>query len=131
MKIIPADRRHAMFTVSVLRDSYLLVIVSGVGGLTSYCAVTSFVSELLKREHEDRVLVDMLGSHPALSADEHRELGQQVARLWKDSQVAVVVPSADRVLIGEQAAVAGGANIRTFTDLHSAGDWLKTTSEGA
>jgi hypothetical protein len=120
-----------VFSLSVLRDSYLLVIVSGKGTLAGYCAVVSFISELLKREHDDRVLVDMLGSQPALSPDEHRELGEQVARLWRDSQVAVVVPSADRVLIGERAAVAGGANIRTFTDLHSAGDWLKATSDDA
>jgi hypothetical protein len=120
-----------MFNVSVLRDGYLLVIVSGVGGLASYCAVVSFVAELLQRERQDRVLVDLLGSQPSLTRDEHRQLGEQVRRLWTGVQVAVVVPTVERVLIGEEAARAGGANIRTFTDLHEAGDWLTIDSQPA
>jgi hypothetical protein len=67
------------------------------------------------------------GSQPRLTPDEHRQLGEQVRNLWTGVQVAVVVPIVERVLIGEEAARAGGANIRTFTDLHEAGDWLLST----
>jgi hypothetical protein len=120
----------AMFSLSVQRDGYLLVIVSGKGTLATYCAVVAFVAELVERERNPRVLVDPLGSEPALSPQEHRELGEQVGRLWNHTQVAVVVPSTERVLIGEQAAQARGAHISTFTDLHAAGDWLKEPACG-
>jgi hypothetical protein len=118
-------------SIRVFCGRYLLVIVSGVGGLASYCAVVSFVAELLQREPEDRVLVDLLGSQPSFTRDEHRQLGEQVRRLWTGVQVAVVAPTVERVLIGEEAAKAGGANIRTFTDLHEAGDWLTIDSQPA
>jgi hypothetical protein len=104
---------------------YCSLVVSGYGGLGRFRALVGFVGDLIKSEHEERVLVDLMASEPALNRDEHRKLGEHAGKRWKDAQVAVVVPSVERVLIGEQAAQADGANIRTFTNLHDAGDWLK------
>jgi hypothetical protein len=114
-----------MFSVSVVKDTYLLVVVSGRGTLGTFRAVARFVADLIAIEHDERVLVDLLASEQAMNRDEHVVLVDLVAKLWKGTQVAVVVPSAERALIGAQAAQANGANIRTFTNLHDAGDWLK------
>jgi hypothetical protein len=117
-----------MFSLSVVSDGYLLVIVSGKGSLARYRAVVGFIADLIESEHEHHVLVDMLSSEPSLTLDEHRQLGDEVAMQWRDAQVAVVVPSAERVLVGEQAAQAGGTNMRTFTNLHDAGEWLRVSA---
>jgi hypothetical protein len=119
------QQERTMFSVSVVKDSYLLVVVSGRGTLGTFRAVARFVADLIAIEHDERVLVDLLASEQAMNRDEHRVLVDLVAKLWKGTQVAVVVPSDERALIGQQAAQANGANLRTFTNLHDAGDWLK------
>lgn len=114
-----------MFSVSVMKQQYLLVVVSGRGGFARFRAVAGFVEELINAENERRVLVDLLAAEPTLSTEEHRQLGGHLATLWNGAQVAFVVPTSERVLVGEEAARANGANIRTFTNLHDAGDWLE------
>jgi hypothetical protein len=114
-----------MFSVSVVKDSYLLVVVTGRGTLGTFRAVAGFVADLIAIEHDERVLVDLLASEQVMDRDELSMLGEHVGKVWKGTQVAVVVPSAERALIGGQAAQANGANIRTFTNLNDAGEWLK------
>jgi hypothetical protein len=113
-----------VFSLSVQEDGYLLVVVSGQGRFGTYRAVLTFVGELIESENEHRVLIDLLASEPTMSADEHRELGKHLALISNGVQIAIVVPSTERVLIGEQAAQSAGGNIKTFTNLHDAGDWL-------
>jgi hypothetical protein len=113
-----------VFSLSVQEDGYMLVVVSGQGRFGTYRAVLTFIGELITGENEHRVLIDMLASEPKMSADEHHTLGKYLALISKGVQIAVVVPSTERVFIGEQAAQSAGGNIKTFTNLHDAGDWL-------
>jgi hypothetical protein len=119
------QQERILFSVSVQKEGYLLVVVSGRGGLGFFRAVVGFVGDLIASEREERVLVDLMASQPSLTVEEHRKLGEHAGKQWHGAQIAVVVPSVQRVLIGEQAAQAGGAKIRTFTNLHDAGEWLK------
>jgi hypothetical protein len=123
--VLSQQQERIMFSVSVVKDTYLLVVVSGRGTLGTFRAVAGFVADLIAIERDERVLVDLLASEQAMNHDELCMLGDHVGKLWKGVQVAVVVPSAERALIGGKAAQANGANIRTFTNLHDAGDWLK------
>jgi hypothetical protein len=123
--LLSQQQERTMFSVSVVKDSYLLVVVSGRGTLDTFRAVAGFVTDLIAIDRDERVLVDLLASEQSMNRDELCMLGEHVGKLWKGTQVAVVVPSDERALIGGDAAKANGANIRTFTNLNDAGEWLK------
>lgn len=118
-----------MFSVSVSEDDYLLVILSGRGTLPRYQAVASFIGQLLTSARGYRALIDLMAANPVLTEDEHRQLAQQVSKDWAHAQVAVVVPG-EHATVGKWASGAGCANIRVFTSLHDAGDWLKIEAKG-
>lgn len=113
-----------MFSLSVVSDGYLLVILSGKGSLENYRAAVGFVGDLVRTGAERRVLVDMLACEAELCADEHREVGERAGRLWKAAQVAIVATRAENVVIGVDAARQAGANVRTFNNLRDAEEWL-------
>jgi hypothetical protein len=118
-------RENAVFSLSVVSDSYMLVILSGKGSAATYRAVVGFVGNLIEANGERRFLVDMLASEPALGAEEDREIGQLAGRLWKPAQVAIAVSRTDCMGGAVKAAREAGANVHTFSNLHDAGDWLK------
>jgi len=113
-----------MFTLSVQRAGYLLVVASGQGTLADFCGAACMVAEIGRRDGCVHALLDLLGAEPRLSLEEHRALGQHVGQAWVGMRVAVVVPDTQRVRVGESAAVDEGTNLRTFTNLLEAEGWL-------
>jgi hypothetical protein len=69
----------------------------------------------------------LLSVEPNLSPDEHFMVGRQAGEAFRGMEkVACVVDERFRTGVGEKAAQAAGKQLRTFTALAEAEEWLMT-----
>lgn len=116
-----------MFTVSVRRDGHLLVVsATGHANLGDLLGLADLVARVSSTDGIARVLIDLLGVDHQLSFTQHLSLGAHVSQVAAGlDRVATVVPLALRTGTSEKAAQKLGANLRTFTELESALQWLR------
>lgn len=113
-----------MFQVGIQQGGYLLAVITGATTLSAYRASAALISEFCRSEGQSRVLIDLLGATPDMSAEDHQALGTFLGAAFQGLQIAVVVPAVERVGTGEEVAQAAGAHLRTFTSLLDAEAWL-------
>ena len=112
--------------VSVEREgTVLLVKGQGHAGLSDLKGFADMIATICRDEHLDRVLVDLLHVAQELTFTEHLQLGVYIAdSLRFVSRMATVVPAQARSGNSERAAQKSGLQIRTFTDLGEAREWI-------
>lgn len=115
-----------LFNIAVKHGGqYLLVIGSGDAEICDMLALIDVTARIAQRKKYTHVLLDFLLVRPDITPLEHVELATHTAvMLSKVSMVASAVASEFRTGASEKAAQMSGANLRTFTDLHSAERWL-------
>lgn len=115
------------FNVTMHPGRYLLVVGTGDARIADYVHAISAAAELARRERTTRVLLDLLSVEPNLSPDEHSMVGRHAGEAFRDiEKVACVVDKRFRTGVGEKAAQAIGKQLRTFTKLSEAEEWLMT-----
>jgi hypothetical protein len=112
--------------VSLERNGPLLVVKGqGHAGLPDLKGFADMIATICRDEHRDRVLVDLLHVTQELTFTEHLQLGVYIAESLRFlSKMATVVPVQARSGNSERAAQKSGLQIRTFTDLGEAREWI-------
>jgi hypothetical protein len=114
-----------MFTVSVQRDGYLLAAAVGRAELGDLCGMAGLVAEVARFSGLKQAVLDLLAVEPLLTTEEHEQLGNAIARILHWLQVASVIAFAERVSVSELVAQRAGLNLKTFTNLVDAEQWLQ------
>ncbi|MEJ6021998.1 STAS/SEC14 domain-containing protein [Ramlibacter sp. PS4R-6] len=113
--------------VSLARQGPVLAVKgSGPANLADLKGFADMMATVCREEQLTHVLVDLLDVQQQLTFTEHLQLGVYLAeRLHFLTKMASVVPEQMRSGNSERAAQKSGLQIRTFTDMGEARDWLK------
>ena len=115
-----------MFTISTQVGSrYLLVVVTGTGGVPELCSLNAFVGELITRTGVRRVLLDSIAFEGVFD-DEGRQavLAQMKTVIPVLDKVAVLVQAGGRRGFVLGTALARGFQAAEFDNLPAAEEWL-------
>jgi hypothetical protein len=106
-------------------DAMLLVKGQGHAGLADLKGFADMIATICRDEQRDRVLVDLLHVTQELTFTEHLQLGVYIAESLRFlAKMATVVPAQARSGNSERAAQKSGLQIRTFTDVGEAREWI-------
>lgn len=113
------------FTVTVHHGPFLLVVATGDGTIFDVLGMIDLAAKVVQMQNYTRVLFDSTSVDVRMSADEAALAGQHLAGALRGlEKVASVVRARSAGKAGEQAALAAGLHIKTFTDLSAATEWL-------
>jgi hypothetical protein len=114
------------FTMSVIHGPHFLQVdAEGTGLLGDLCGLFDFVATAAHKHGHRRALLNLTGVEIDFSFTDHLELGRHAAAsLHAIRRAASVVDPKFRVGTSEKAAQKMGLNLRTFTDLREAIEWL-------
>jgi hypothetical protein len=117
-----------LFNVAVYHGGpHLLIVASGRAHLCDCFGLFDLTARVAQMKGYKRVMVDLLAVEPALSVNEHLQLGAHVASVLAGlDRVATVVDARFKTGTSERAAQKHGLNLRTFVDIHEATEWLAT-----
>ena len=114
------------FSATVHHGPYLRAEGAGPATLSELIGYVEFVSVITRRESYQRVLLDLAAVEIDLALTEHISLGTYASgALIHLQKVASVVDVKYRSGASEKAAQNSGLNIRTFTSLSDAAEWLE------
>ena len=107
------------------QGDWLVVKGRGRAALVDLKGFADLVATVCREEQRTHVLVDLLDVVQELTFTEHLQLGVYIAeRLHFLSKMASVVPEQMRSGNSERAAQKSGLQLRTFTDVAAAREWL-------
>ncbi|HEY8360878.1 MAG TPA: STAS/SEC14 domain-containing protein [Ramlibacter sp.] len=102
-----------------------LVEVSGLAFAEQAEDVIEAIQERSMEHHDKRLLIDLTDVVGTLGPAEHQALGLLAVRYLSHlERVASLVPQDKITRVSEAAAQAQGLQLRVFTDLTDAVDWL-------
>ena len=115
-----------MFTVSVdYSPSFVLVACAGPATVAEICGALAFGAEIARREGRLQFLFDLLAVDFDGTPEERREMGLFAASLLGQvKQMAVVLTEAANTREGERSAREAGLDLRNFTSLPEAMEWM-------
>ena len=113
------------FQITIHHGPFLHAVASGEAHLGDLLGGIAMVRAVAAEYGYRRALLDLLGTQPKLSFSEHLRLGEALAAsLCQLERVASAVPPQARVGTSEKAARHGGLELRAFTALPAAREWL-------
>jgi hypothetical protein len=117
-----------MFTVSVdYGPSFVLIACAGPATVAEICGALAFGAEIARREGRLRFLFDLLAVDFDGTAEDRKEMGLFAASLLGQiTRIAVVLTSAANTGEGERSAREAGLELRNFTSLFEAIEWMAT-----
>ena len=116
---------HLDFTLDLHHGPFLLAVGIGEASVREGLAALDTVARETKARGNKRALLDLLSVHFKASDAEHRQVGIYTAQvLGHLKRVAVVVNGDYWVGLGEAAARDSGLDLRTFTDIVKATNWI-------
>ena len=114
-----------LFNAAVQAEGpYLLVTASGDAELPELLALSDFPAAVARRRACKRALFDLLALRPRLSPADHVELGAHIAKTLRDMERVAVVLSEEADRLAADLAAQHGLDVRTFSTLREANDWL-------
>lgn len=118
------------FALSVYPGPFLMVVATGTGDLGGVLSAVDLVATAASRNGHARALLDLMAVEIELSPVDHLTFGAHMAYvLQRFERVASVIPAQYRTGATEQAAQAAGLNVRMFTALNDAIDWVQDYRE--
>lgn len=115
-----------MFNIGISRNSSLMLVCTGVPIYSDFVALVNLAVDVCRRESFHRVLIDMSSIPPTFCAEDREKLGRFAGAKLQGKQVALVVPSPERLEGARAAASASGGTLQYFTSYHSAVEWLES-----
>ena len=114
------------FSLTVLHEPQLLLVEArGLASLGDLCGLFDLVRTTAEKHGHARALLDLTAVEIAFSFTDHLALGAHAAAEVRHmTRVASVVSPKFRVGTSEKAAQKMGANLRTFTVLAEAREWV-------
>ena len=121
------------FDVSVRRlPEFTSVTVTGPASLDAFVALITGMAAETRRRGDRRVLVDLLGVLGELKFTDHFQMGTQAAQHLRHlDKLASVVPPERITHTSEKVAVKQGFQLRVFTSLEEAVQWLTAEDESS
>lgn len=119
------------FDVTVRRlPTFTSVTVTGPASLDAFVALITGMADETRRRGDRRVLVDLLGVQGELKFTDHFQMGTQAAQHLRHlDKLASVVPPERITHTSEKVAVKQGFQLRVFTSLDEAVQWLAAEDE--
>ena len=115
-----------MFTLSTqVGAKYLLIVVTGSGGVGEMCALNAFVGELTARTGVRRILLDSIAFEALLAdGDAQAVVAHMAAAIPALDKVAVLVQAGGGRGLVMATALARGFHAAEFDNLPAAEEWL-------
>jgi len=110
---------------TLVGPQFTLVTISGEAVLDAFGELIVRVGEISRQRNDRRMLVDLRSVQGALAFTEQFRLGQIVAAELRHLQkLASVVPKDRITRTSEKVALSMGMQLRVFTDMDEAAQWL-------
>lgn len=121
------------FDVTVRRQpDFTSVTVTGPASLDAFVDLITGMAAETRRRGDRRVLVDLLGVLGELKFTDHFQMGTQAAQHLRHlDKLASVVPPERITHTSEKVAVKQGFQLRVFTSLEEAVQWLTAEDEAS
>src|SRR4051812_42272666 len=101
------------------------MVASGTAGPDELCAAASFMSELVHRSGERRLLVDLLALNQDVTGEDDAAMRGHLERVMPPlDRLAIAIPEGASLGLLVGVARAKGVDAREFSALGDAEDWL-------